>query len=98
MSDSDSMSDNDSSIGNEGSESDDSIQDEEDVDYGALEPYQDEPLASERDAENDEPEEYNYQDPDGIPQIVLERRFERILQVENWYVVHCCFYAIINAG
>ena len=77
-------SDNDSSVGREASDTDESMVGEDDVDYGALEPYQDEPLASESDGENDAPAEYNYEDPDGIPQIVLERRFERIVRRENW--------------
>ena len=55
------------------------------VDIGSIEPYQDEPLASENDSSASESENLlENDDPDNIPRIVLERRFERTISVQDW--------------
>lgn len=52
-----------------------------DVDIGAIESYQDEPLASDDSSESEiEPD---YEDPNNIPRNILGQRFERIISVQN---------------
>ena len=55
---------------------------ESDVDIGAVEPYQDEPLASETSPDS-ESDADDISDPDKIPREVLEQRFDRIISVQN---------------
>ncbi|XP_028412547.1 uncharacterized protein LOC114535438 [Dendronephthya gigantea] len=61
------------------------------VDIGSIEPYQDEPLASENDSNSSESENLSENDgPDNIPRIVLERRFERTISVQDWCTCDNC--------
>lgn len=83
MSESDNSSTTSSDLGMSGESS--SL--DTDVDISAVEPYQDEPLASKTssDAESDD----DNTDPDNIPREILEQRFDRIISVQNWYVMNC---------
>ena len=57
-----------------------------DVDFGAIEPYEDDPLASE--SADSESSDKAIQDPDNIPRAILEQRFDRIISVQSWCVVN----------
>ena len=46
-------------------------------------PYQEEPLASTSDSE-DETNDDNVEDEDGISRVILERRFEKEIPLEQW--------------
>ena len=61
------------------------------VDTGELEPYQDEPLASDGERDVGEDEEA---DIDGLTPAVLEARLERRVAVHEWLV--CCLHLRVN--
>ena len=77
-----SESDNTSTTSSDLDMSGDSSLLESDVDIGAVEPYQDEPLASETSSDS-ESDANDISDPDKIPREVSEQRFDRIISVQN---------------
>ena len=81
-----SESDNTSSTSSDLEMSGDSSLLESDVDIGAVELYQDEPLASETSSDT-ESDADDIPDPDKISREVLEQHFDRVISVQNWYVM-----------
>ena len=49
-----------------------------------MQPYQDEPMADGNNGGEEDGEEELEMDVDGIERIVLERRYERVISVQDW--------------
>ena len=81
-----SESDNISSTSSDLEMSGDSSLLESDVDIGAVEPYQHEPLAFETSSDSESNAD-DIPDPDKISREVLEQRFDQVISVQNWYVM-----------
>ena len=81
------MSESEYSSSDESEESAEDVLDAENI-AEATGPYQDEPIASSGSSSESDPQEgedqYNYDNPDGIPRRVLEQRYERTISVETW--------------
>ncbi len=80
-------SDSEMSVSSESSnnheEIDDVDEEEEDIEvvYSRFRPYENEPLAEEKDEDQDEEA-----DVDGLSPAVLESRYERTVPVNSWFV------------